>query len=380
MVTEELHGLGGLTDGLLADAACVAPLQRHVLPKEKAGLVGRVVELGAADVGVDAQQVEPRVLGQGDIACQLLLGRLAERHPSGALVGTLEEQALAVDRQHPLRHRHLAESGPEGTRVARGPVAVDDGNGDRLEGLVAETVGPPQAGLVDTDVPRHLVLAGGERLLDLVVEVADRRAQDHPRRFGRVEGGPQRQHGALVGGLRAHGDQAGDAHGPGLLDADRAPDATRVPVGVEAVPVLEHAGEVPFGGPVRGRRAADLDGEHVLGAGAQEITHLEGVGEEVALGVADVGAVEPDVAQIEEPVEDEPATPALFVRRLEVAPVEQRSVLAGEGRRRTPVPRHCQLGPVGVVEVGPGELPAQLLVGDVGPPSAREIHRRTLQI
>ena len=91
--------------------------------------------------------------------------------------------------------------------------------------------------------------------------------------------------------------------GPVSVDAHRPPDAARVPVGVEAVPVLEDAGEVALGGEVGRAGAGHLDGEVVLAAGAQRVGHLEGVREEVALGVAEVGAVEPDVALVEEAVE-----------------------------------------------------------------------------
>ena len=48
---------------------------------------------------------------------------------------------------------------------------------------------------------------------------------------------------------------------------------------------------------------------------AQRLGHLELVRGEVALGVADVAAVEPHVALVEEPVEDEPGPPILGRRR-----------------------------------------------------------------
>ena len=54
VMAEEVDELTRLAHSLLAHAARVAPLQRHVLPDEQAGLVGRVVELGPGDVGVDA--------------------------------------------------------------------------------------------------------------------------------------------------------------------------------------------------------------------------------------------------------------------------------------------------------------------------------------
>ena len=58
-------------------------------------------------------------------------------------------------------------------------------------------------------------------------------------------------------------------------------------------------------------RARHLDGEVVLAAGAQGVGDLEGVRGEVALGVAEVGAVEPDVALVEEAVEGQPGAAAL---------------------------------------------------------------------
>ena len=74
--------------------------------------------------------------------------------------------------------------------------------------------------------------------------------------------------------------------------------------------MLEDAGEAALCRQVGRPRASHLDGEAVLRPVTQLAGHLEGVGEEVALGVAQVGAVEPGVAQIEDPVEDQPAAPS----------------------------------------------------------------------
>ena len=75
--------------------------------------------------------------------------------------------------------------------------------------------------------------------------------------------------------------------------------------------MLEHAGDVPLGGEVVLARAGDLDGEVVLAAGAERVGDLEGVRREVALGVAEVGAVEPHVALVEEAVEGQPRAATL---------------------------------------------------------------------
>ena len=74
--------------------------------------------------------------------------------------------------------------------------------------------------------------------------------------------------------------------------------------------MLEHAGDVAFGRPVALWRARDLDREVVLGSVRELLGDLERVREEVALGVTQVGAVEPYVALVEEAVEGEPASVA----------------------------------------------------------------------
>ena len=68
-----------------------------------------------------------------------------------------------------------------------------------------------------------------------------------------VERGAQHEHRPLGRGLAAQRAQPGDPHRARLGHPHRPPDAAGVPVGVEAVPVLEHAGEVPLGGEVVGR-------------------------------------------------------------------------------------------------------------------------------
>ena len=61
--------------------------------------------------------------------------------------------------------------------------------------------------------------------------------------------------------------------------------------------------------------AGHLDGEHVVVAEAGERRDVEAVGEEVALGIAEVGAVEPHVGLVEDAVERDPAPPARRRRR-----------------------------------------------------------------
>src|SRR5205807_270923 len=100
-----------------------------------------------------------------------------------------------------------------------------------------------------------------------------------------------------------------DPHRSGLVEPHWTPDAARVPGRIDQVRVLEHAGEAALGRQVGGLGAGDLDGEEVFGPLPQLISDLEAVREEVAFGVADVRAVEPDVALVEDAVEGKPAPP-----------------------------------------------------------------------
>ena len=111
MVAEQVDHLARLADRLLARAARVAPLQREVLPQQQPGGVGGVVELGAGDVGVDAQEVEVRVLGELDVAGELGRGRVGERHAGRAVVRAHQEDPLAVDVPLPVVDRHVPKRG-----------------------------------------------------------------------------------------------------------------------------------------------------------------------------------------------------------------------------------------------------------------------------
>ena len=98
--------------------------------------------------------------------------------------------------------------------------------------------------------------------------------------------------------------------------------------------------------------ARHLDREHVLVAEAGQLGDVVGVGEEVALGVAEVGAVEPDVGLVAEAVEHDPAALALRpAGRARSGAVQQRPVGGGELGRRLPVPGHPDLGPLVVDRV-----------------------------
>ena len=376
VVAEQVHRLPRLPGRLLPDASGVAAVQGQVLPKQKAVAVGRVVQLGPAHVAVDAQEIQAGRRGQHDVAIEVVRRRLGQLHPRRALARPLEEEALAVDRQHPPRHPHLAQPHRSPGPVARrgGPVGRGDLDRRLVERLVAHGVGPPQGGALDGHRPLHPVLPGGQGLLLDVLDGAHRGAQPDCRAGRRVEHGQERHDRPLGGCLAAEDAQAADAHSTGALEGHRPPDAPRVPVRVDVVGVLEHTGDVPFGRPVVLGRAGDLDGKEVLGPLGQRGGHLEGVREEIALAVPQVGPVQPDVGLIEDAVEGQP--PPLAVvgaggagdrRRL-----ERRPVVGGEGGAGAPVAGDGHGRPVTVVEPGLGERPPERLVGVVRPPGSVE--------
>jgi hypothetical protein len=307
-----------------------------------------------------------------------------------AEVGALEEEALAVDRHDPPVEADLAQAGAHLEDVARRlvgrpVVAVETSTTHVVEGLVAEGVGPPQRGRVDGDGPLDAVLAGGDHVVELVLGAVggvggrgDGGAEPARGLGGGVDDGPEGEHGPVLVGVGAAHPGVADAERSGRLEAHRSPDASGVPVGVEPGGVLERAGEVALVGAVGLGRAGDLDGEEVLGAGLDLVGDLELVGEEVALGVAEVATVEPHVAQVEETVEHEPPPPLTLRRRIDVesAPVEQGAVAVGERGHRSPVAGDVDVVPLAVVVggVGRAEAAASLRVGETGPPPAAQIH------
>ncbi len=159
-----------------------------------------------------------------------------------------------------------------------------------------------------------------------------------------------------------------------MLDADRPPDAPWVPVGIEAVPVLEDTCQIALRRAIRLRRARQLDRERVLATVAGLLTDLERVREEVPLRVAEVRAVEPHVALVEEPVEREPRAGVVAGRiEPERSAVQQGTVRVGERRARAPVARDVDRLPPADLVIRIRELPTERRIGDSGLPGAGEI-------
>ena len=123
---------------------------------------------GRRDVAVDAQQVEPGVAGQLDVARAARRRRLAQRHAGRGQVGALDEHPLAVDREDPVLQRP-----PRAARCARLAASLITSSTatstvDVGQRLVAERPRPPQLRVVDVEGPVDLVEPAGQRLLVLV--------------------------------------------------------------------------------------------------------------------------------------------------------------------------------------------------------------------
>src|SRR4051812_28529465 len=375
VMAELVDGLPRLADGLLANRAGIAPLQREVLPQQHPEFVGSVVQLRSRDVSVDTQQIEAGFAGKLDVATKFGGCRITERHLRRCKVGPLDEQRLAVDGEHPVVQRHLSEAGAHAARIAD-RVVDGDLDFDIAQFLITERPGPPQARFVDVQVPVDLVEAAGQRLLVLIEQfTVDPRGDADRSGNVAVEPGVQAQVGTSVVDVATQHTPSVDAHRACGFDPHRAPQAAGIPCRIHRVPVLEHAGDRPFRLAIELRRAGDFHGEHMLGGEARQPGDVEAVREEVTLRVAEVGAVQPHVGLVEDAVQGDEVALA-FGRRcqFEPLPVEQRTVVADEWRQPLPVARHLYLGPVPVEVVEADCTATPLVVGNIGTPLSRQIH------
>ena len=99
------------------------------------------------------------------------------------------------------------------------------------------------------------------------------------------------------------------------------------------------------------------------------------MGDEVALGRTQVGAVQPDVALVGHAVQfqKEAAIRVGGVGR-KPGPEQERAVRAGKVRVVGPVAGDLHLRPVAVVQVVVGEGTAQEVIGNLCPPRPGEVH------
>ena len=190
-----------------------------------------------------------------------------------------------------------------------------------------------------------------------------------------VEPGVQAQVGACVVDVAAQHPATVDSHWSGRVDPHWPPQTAGVPRRVHRVPVLEDAGDGPFRLATALRRARHLDGQHVLGGETRQAGDVEAVREEVALRIAEVGAVEPHVGLVEHPLQGDEVPPP-FRRRVEVEPlaIDQGVVVVGERGEVAPMAGDVDHRPVVVVVVEPDRTAPSLVIGNIGAPLSRQIH------
>ena len=169
-----------------------------------------------------AHQVEARVDSEVDVSRDLLRRRLAELHSCRALVRSLEEDALAVDRHDPVAHRHRPNSSAHLAAMAH---LVTDRDLDLhvVERLVSHRTRPPQRRVLHPHRPLDSVDPDRQRLLDGALgEVPDRRSHRHRAGLVAVEVGDEREVRAVgVGvGVAAQHPQPADPHRPRALEPD----------------------------------------------------------------------------------------------------------------------------------------------------------------
>ena len=290
---------------------------------------------------VHAEEIEVGVERARDVGADERVVGFAEQRARRRVARALQEHALAVDREASSRC-----GARRGTRRAReNPslgVAVDlDVELERAQRLRAERARPPARRVVDGQRPRELVRARSRASRSATRRAAPRRRARARPRAGAPRGARSRASRVTLHASRPRSTDASthstrarvDAHRARRREPDRSPDPARVQRAVEHRRLPVAAGDRALRGAVALRRARDLDREHVLVALAQRFGDLERVPGEVALGRAEVLAVEPHVAVVEDAVELE--EPARVGRR----PVVGRGPASRSGGGRAPVRR-----------------------------------------
>ena len=374
---EHIDGLTGLPHRLRAHSAREPVQHGKVLPDEQPELVCDLVELGPAYVRVHAYEVEARVAHCAQRRGELAARRVRQVGALGRECHAFQVEAFAVDGRDPVAQLDRAKTGAPGALVARFAGVEAHLDAHVVQRRTTECVRPPTFDAGHVDGPLDAVLASGERHRVLVLGACHTCVQGDRARGDRVDHEAQREHAAFFARVDAQHAPVADRDRAGLDDAHRPPDTARVPPGGEVIAVLERAGERTLLARVAHRRAPDLDREQVIGPLTELIGDLEAVGEEVAVGVADVGAVEPHIALGEHAVELDPrASIGGGSRPREPGPVQDRAVGGRELGCAAPMTGHVGERPRRVIVVVEVEHATQILVGEVRPPRARQLHHR----
>ena len=113
-----------------------------------------------------AQQIQTGIAGQLDIPPELGRRRIAQCHPRGGQVRTLDVHRLAVDGEDPVLQHHFTEPGAYRPGIAE-HIVDRDLDLDIGQLLVAERPRPPKPWIVDVQVPIDLVETACQRLFVL---------------------------------------------------------------------------------------------------------------------------------------------------------------------------------------------------------------------
>ena len=286
-------------------------------------------------------------------------------------------------------------------------IVTDHGlHGEVAQPLLAQRVGPPQRGISHIHMPLDPVLAVGCVVVVGVLGAGHSRAQLHGPPAGDVEHCPQFQPcrgppvtsapASVVGDadLGAHRPSVTDRHRPAGAQAHRPPHPAHDQVVDPAqLRILEGAREQGAVVGVAEAAAGCVDGQQMVGPSRQLLGDLQLVGHEVPVGIAQVGAVEPDVALLRQPLDSQPPAPAAAISSpggtgrllwpLEAMPVQHR-LLAGEvrvpasGRGLSPMAGHPHRGPARVVVVELVERAPPSLGGRGDPPRTAQVHPVTV--
>ncbi len=308
-VSQEVDHRACLASGLLPHAPRVAALHREVLPEEQARLVSGVIQGVGRNVRMDAQEIEVRFDRAVDVPAHDGVVDVAGERARRSVARAFEEQPFTVHEELPVATPHLAKRRAKGPSVAR--LAVDvDREVERAQRLGPERARPPPWRVVDAERPRELVRPRSQRCVARPLEDQDvaRAAELRPEaRLARLGAGVQRHVARdaplFERSLDAYRSGTRNTHRSALDQSNRSPDAAGIHVRIQKRRLPVRARDRPLRAAVVLRRARHLDGKNVLVTGAQRVRNLERVRHERTLGRAEVLAVEPHVAVVEDAVE-----------------------------------------------------------------------------
>ena len=369
VVAEQAHRRVGLAHGLLPDARGRSPTAAGG-PARGAGPASSAASYSSGRVtwAWMRSRSSPAALARCDVGGELVGRRLGEGVPGRSVVRALQVEPLAVDRADPVVELDAAEPGAAGRAGGSRSSGASAGatstttscsgwspsaHGHQSAGRSTVTVhstwfSPAASGCSSswsagpTDERMATVVgSAASRLARRTTTARSSLASRQRTRRSRIRIGP-------VSSMRT-----GRQMPPGFHVSSRQSQCWKTPVRLRFAVLSRCGAHVTSTARTCSRAIGELRGD------------VEGVGDEVALGVADVGAVEPDVALVEEAVEDEPAAPpprrgGRLSNRRRCSSGPSLSANAAIERQW---PGHGDRLPVAVVEVGLGIGAPQLVVG-----------------